>query len=183
MKIRPACRSEYNRGLAERRKYPLHTGEYKLDECDSHPRRLLELIQELSGIRYSQDLRSYCTHQDVNERLRRAPDGLSYLMAYKLLPAIEALSGDGVPELHIAQRMPTFVREGLRITDALQEVADEYRFWGVKEEVQRISMGYGSGLTSPCQAILRLIDSGKALKAYAGPLPPHHPRPTKLCNV
>ena len=183
MTIRIACRSEYNRGLAERRKYPLHTGEYKLNECGRHPQQLLDLIYELSEFQSRREFRSYSKFHDVNQQIRHAPNGLAFLIGHKLLPAIEALPGNGVPQLYIAQRMTMFVREGLRIIDELQEVADEYLLYDVNDDVQRIHTGHGSRLASPCRAILDLIDSGKRLTAFAGPLPAHHPRPTKLCNV
>ena len=154
MTIRIACRSEYNRGLAERRKCPLHTGEYKLNECGRHPQQLLDLIYELSEIQSRRALRSYSKFHDVNQQIRQAPNGLAFMIGHKLLPAIEALRGDGVPQLCIALRMTMFVREGLRIIDELQDVADEYLLYSVNDDVQRIRTGDGSRLTSPCHAIL-----------------------------
>lgn len=183
MKKRPSCRSEYNRGLAQRRAHPLHTGVYKLNECDGHPRRVLEMLNDIARLRSKGELDSYCLHTDAGESLRIAPDCMAFELGWRFLPAVEALVGDGVPQVLVAGSLPAFQHETLQIVDLFQEVADEYSGTSMRQELRLIRGGHLSSLVYPCNRYLDLIDKAKALTNNSGIRPPHHARPTKLCNV
>ena len=183
MKRRPPCRSEFNRGLTERRKFPLHTGHYKLNECDRYPSRILQLLKDVAETSSTPEFDEICSYEDAGETLRIAPDSLSFDLGWRFLPAIEALPGDGVPGSLVASRLPAFQYETLQLVDLLQETADEFAQTSMRRELKLIRARYVSSLVYPCRRYQDLIDEAKALAKNAGPIPPHVERPTKLRNV
>ena len=183
MKKRPYCRSEYNRGLAQRRAYPLHTGLYKLNECDGYPRRVLRMIRDVAELQSEYEFNQYCLYQDAAEMLRMVPDCMAFELGWRFLPAVEALVGDGVPQAIVAGSLPGFEHKTLQVMDRFQQVADEYSRTSMLQELRRIRRGHVSSLVDPCLQYLDLIDRAKELTVHSGLTPPHRERPTRLCNV
>jgi hypothetical protein len=159
----PTCRGEYNRGLAERRKYPLCSGRYKLDESLRYPEGALQHLKGIRECRSQRDLRDYCSFNDSRSVLLDTPQDLAFRLGYDTLPAIEALDRDGVPASVLATSIPVLEARAAELVNDLQRVAEQYQFCGIKNEFQAIRDGRPTDLQQACYGIVDLINDGLAL--------------------
>ena len=103
----PTCHDIFNTARAERAKYTLTKGRYKLDEA----RHAIEDWQKLvvtvanrvrSGGVFGEDENlGPCMGDEHEVYLEELPDSLANLVGYNILPAIAALEGDGVPKAEV----------------------------------------------------------------------------------
>ena len=110
------CQDAFYAARMARRQFPLTQGVYKLRESQCIIRAMhdsLDAIESLICHRvhypHTAALGPCCTTEDKASWMKRVPIQIGDLLGYSILPAIEALSGDGLSigdverELHSAQ--------------------------------------------------------------------------------
>ena len=118
------CHDIFNAARAQRTKYPLSAGRYKLDEARHAVedwRRLVNTIAERvrTGGKFGiNENLGPCMAPDRGTYLKSIPARLAERIGYNILPGIAALEGDGVPKVEV-QRL---VRRAE--TDAQRLIAD-----------------------------------------------------------
>ena len=106
------CSLALKEGLANREKHPLPSGLYKLKDAFREIRRNLDEFTLLATlIRTKQPLVGYCTHGDQAHWIKQRPINIAYELGWKVLPAIFALSGDGVSNQEIKKHLPGLVQQ------------------------------------------------------------------------
>jgi hypothetical protein len=107
--------ASYQRGLEERRNYPLHYGYYKLVEVTA---RMQSYLNEVKTIEKHKKLNSrlprnmsHCTREDAHVWLKRLPDVIAHRLGHDLLPSIHALHADGITASIVAQLSGNFARQ------------------------------------------------------------------------
>lgn len=104
------CHDIFNTALAERAKYPLTQGWYKLEEARRAAERLQECLTTVqtrirTGGKFGEaENLGPCMAHERGTYLKGIPGQLAHLIGYDILPAIAALEGDGVPKEE-AQRL------------------------------------------------------------------------------
>lgn len=85
-----------------RASYPLRSGEYKLEETHHQLKSLAEEVRRIATMKnnprnseYKHRLR-HCTSEDCANWLKGVTNTIADLMGYNVLPAIDALVGDGI---------------------------------------------------------------------------------------
>ena len=98
------CRDAFNKVQQRRTQHPLRSGLYKLEESKWRITRMQETLyaisEYLSGqgrYRPGSALGPCCMTFDKGFWLRKLPRLVAEMLAYEILPAIQALTGDGVP--------------------------------------------------------------------------------------
>jgi hypothetical protein len=154
-----ACQKAYNEGLEDRRAYPLRLGGYKLRESHDFPVRVRNTINNIAAdarAKASGYGRSFgsCTSDDAATWLKSVPALIARELTYNVLPAIEALAEDGVPEAIVRECVSRANAEARTILSQC-EAAEAVLKQGIKAEYTRMKAG-GSTL-------LPLVDAEKAL--------------------
>ena len=104
------CRDEFVRGEANRGNHPLRNGEYKLKEAHralTYWRDTLSKVGDYQRKTPSQRKRANtnfgaCTHEEAAWWLKKLPEQIGFKFGYAIVPAVEALGGDGVPSNIVA---------------------------------------------------------------------------------
>ena len=98
------CHKEFAAAQQRRTQHPLRSGLYKLEESKWRITRMQETLyaigEYLSGrgrYRPGSALGPCCMPFDKGFWLRKLPRLVAEMLAYEILPAIQALTGDGVP--------------------------------------------------------------------------------------
>ena len=105
------CATKLKKGLEERVKYPLGAGLYKLQEAKHRMGQCLEEFELLANLlKRKEPLRGLCTYGDHAPWIKERPLSIAYELGWKVLPAIEALIGDGVSAHEIAQHSPALLQ-------------------------------------------------------------------------
>jgi hypothetical protein len=103
----PTCHDIFITARAERAKYPLTKGRYKLDEArhaieDWHKLIVTVAKRVRTGSVFGVDENlGPCMADEREAYLEELPDRLANLVGYYILPAIAALEGDGVPKAEV----------------------------------------------------------------------------------
>lgn len=98
----PTCYDAFNTALAERAKYPLSEGQYKLEEAERTIQRWQQMLETIAeriragGTFDETENLGPCMAHERGIHLKRLPLDLAELIGYTILPAIAALDGDGV---------------------------------------------------------------------------------------
>ena len=101
------CHDAFNAAKIQRTKYPLRSGAYKLREARTALRRMQSTM---TGIRirlknpddkYPCPLLGCCTLDDMDDWLKNLPTQLATKLGYDIMPAIEALTGDGIAKIDV----------------------------------------------------------------------------------
>lgn len=101
-----------------------------------------------------------CTEQDKGYRLKRVPEIIAYELGYNLIPALEALHLEGVPEADIIAFLQSFKPEVDRILakcDAIQMATRR----SIKSEYAALKAGY-SPLEAVCADALDVAEQAVA---------------------
>lgn len=99
---RSRCRAAFEKGLLDRKKYPLPHGAYKLDE-------VVERIEREAAF----DRTNVTKQGRLNPRSallripRRLPEMIAWDLGYNVVPAVAALVGDGVPASQVQDLLRT----------------------------------------------------------------------------
>lgn len=98
------CHDIFNTALAERAKYPLTEGRYKLEEALLAIGRWQDLVTTIQarvrteGKFGEAENLGPCMADERGTYVKGIPARLARLIGYDILPAIAALEGDGVPK-------------------------------------------------------------------------------------
>jgi hypothetical protein len=123
------CHDIFNAARAQRAKYPLASGLYKLREAEhaiEDWRRLVNTIAERtqggSGFGATENL-GPCMSYERGTYLKSIPARLAERIGYNILPGIAALEGDGVPKAevqHLLRRAETDAHRLIAECEALR---------------------------------------------------------------
>ena len=156
------CRRAFEQGQASRRKHPLNRGAYKLCETQQNLNLMITTLDAVGDyLRRRPQHRGPmglggCTTDDKAIYLKRIPTTLAKMFGYDVLPAIAALTGDGVPQHNVRQALGQIQRR----VESLLEEADVQHFRlkkGIKVEYENMKTGHSElyGLITDAQDIVR----------------------------
>lgn len=97
----PPCRRAFDQGLVDRQRVPLFSGLYKLREALRYLEQDCETVEAIAwhvrGNPFAVQAPQLhgCTFEDRVTWLKRRPTAIARSLGYDVLPAIQALSGDG----------------------------------------------------------------------------------------
>ena len=140
------CRRAFDQGQASRRKHPLKSGVYKLDNALTAIRRLLRTMEAMYDHQNGKAWSDYpvslgsCLSDEMDEYLQHTPSMVADILGHDVLPAIAALEGDGLSpdEVHSLLRSGTiWINDILRAFDTLHRRLES----NVKREVRAIQSG------------------------------------------
>ncbi len=169
-KIKSQCLEAFNRGLEARKAYPLPSGRYKLKEVR---RGLGESLQTLNEINSAK-----CAERDRQPRRQRPkvpegaarlikllPEWIAHDLGYYVIPAVEALAGDGLPAAQVKMLALHARKKSADIVQRCDAVHDRLRN-GIG--VEYAHMTHGDSMLEPLlRDAIRLID--EMLQAVDGP--------------
>lgn len=155
------CHDIFKTARAERAKYPLTEGRYKLEEALRAIKRWQDLVTTIearvrTGDKFGENENlGPCMANERENYLKELPEKLAHLIAYTILPAIAALEGDGVPKaeaqllLHraetVAQQLLNDCEAArLRLSDGIKDEYEamkrcESELLGLLEAVDRLT--------------------------------------------
>lgn len=157
------CHDIFNTARAERAKYPLTSGQYKLDEAIKTIDRWRDLVATISdrvrtGGKFGADENlGPCMADEREDYLKALPALIAELIGKKILPAIAALEGDGVPRAKVQRLLrqaETDVQRLLAECEALR-----HRIQGgtnQKHRLMRQGLSDLYGLLSDARALAKL---------------------------
>lgn len=106
------CHDTFATAQARRRFYPLKTGANKLRDARHRLSRMMKTIDAIGDIlrkpgsvRSGSALGPCCTTDDKAVWLKCVPDQVAEMLGYDILPAIAALTADGVPKTVLAAEL------------------------------------------------------------------------------
>jgi hypothetical protein len=155
------CHEAFQRGLDDRKAYPLTLGDYKIRETLRDLQRISETITKIAAD-HRFKVRGYgryfgcCTSDDAAVWLKRRPQNIAYDLGYYVIPAICALAGDGVPA-HIVRAC---VARANSVTPTIIDDCEEARIAlrrGVRTEYTRMKAGQ-STVQPLVDAVVELIE-------------------------
>lgn len=113
------CSSAFKEGLVKREQHPLPSGLYKLRDAHREMGKCLDEFVLLARLlRAKQPLRGNCTYGDQAPWIKKRPIDISFELGWKVLPAIQALIGDGISNAEINKYLPGFIQ---RIADLVNQ--------------------------------------------------------------
>ncbi|MFN5759581.1 MAG: hypothetical protein ACK440_08300 [Sphingomonadaceae bacterium] len=149
-------------------KHPFeHISAYKVRECRDSIARMLDTLTEVISVVSAGDthpqpiLLGGCTTGDKAKWLKDLPNNLARELGYNLIPAIEALSAEGVPESAInafLEAIEPSVEDLLADCDAVQAATSR----SINGEYQKMKTGC-SEMLGICQAALAIAEKAVAL--------------------
>jgi hypothetical protein len=160
----PTCHDIFNTARAERAKYPLTKGRYKLDEA----RRTIEDWQKVvvtvaervrTGGKFGEtESLGPCMANERGTYLKGLPDRLAKLVGHDILPATAALEGDGLPRAEVQRLLSRAETDAQRLIDDCEALRLNLKN-GIKHEYDAMRRGESE--------LLSLLDGIKALaQAY-----------------
>lgn len=152
----PTCHDIFNAARAERAKYPLTEGQYKLDEAIRMIGRWHDLITTITerirtGGKFGEaENLGPCMAHERGAYLKAIPSRLAELIGNKILPAIAALEGDGVPKAEVQRLLSRAETDAQRLKDDCEALRLRLK-GGIKHEYDAMRRGEG--------ALLGLLDA------------------------
>ena len=105
------CSLGFKEGLTKREQHPLPSGFYKLRDAHREMSKCLdEFVLLAKLLRAKQPLRGNCTFGDQAPWIKKRPINISFELGWKVLPAIQALVGDGISVVEINNLLPGFIQ-------------------------------------------------------------------------
>lgn len=156
----PTCHDIFNAARAERAKYPLTHGQYKLAEAVHMIDRWRDLITTITervrtGGKFGQDeYLGPCMAYERGTYLKSIPARLAGLLGYTILPAIAALEGDGLPNAQVQRLLRCAETDAQRLIDACEALRLRLK-GGINQEYDAMHKGES--------ALFQLLDDGKKL--------------------
>lgn len=154
------CNDNFNTARAERAKYPLSEGRYKLrvaQDTINHWRELVTTITERvrTGGKFAQDENlGPCMAYERGTYLKGIPAQLAELLGYTILPGIAALERDGVPKAEVQRLLSRAESDAQRLQDECEAV--RLRLTGrIKDEYDAMRRGESE--------LLRLLDGTQTM--------------------
>lgn len=159
----PTCHDIFNAARAARAKYPLTSGQYKLDEAMHLIDRWRDLITTITervrtGGKFGQDENlGPCMAYERGTYLKGIPGQLAQLLGYTILPAIAALEGDGVPKAEVQRLLRNAETDAQRLLAKCEALRLRLK-GGIKQEYDAMRRGE-SGLLILLDAVHRLAQT------------------------
>ena len=155
------CQDAFQRGLQNRKAYPLSSGARRLRESLDGPQHVSETLRNIAADLKlkARDYERYfgaCTSDDADVWLKSVPAQLAFDLGYDVLPAIQALTLDGVP-IDVVSRC---VARANSVTPTIIDHCEEARIAlrrGVKRELRMMKTG-GSTVQPLVDAVVELIE-------------------------
>jgi len=160
----PTCHAMFNAARAERAKYPLTEGRYKLDEAVHMIDRWHDLITAITerartGGKFGQDENlGPCMADERDTYLESIPGQLAELLGYTILPAIAALDGDGVPKAEVKRLLSRAETDAQRLLSDCEAL--RLRLKG------RIDLEYGAMGRGEGRILALLTDAERLSKRF-----------------
>lgn len=110
MSLTPS-REAFAEAATKRQGYPLSTGRYKLRECQNRLNRVKHTVNAIGDYWVGRSAHSAgsslgcCMTYEAATWLKRLPMHLAEMLAYDVLPAIEALTGDGIANSDVRRKL------------------------------------------------------------------------------
>jgi hypothetical protein len=152
------CHDIFNAARAQRAKYPLASGLYKLREAEHAIEDWLRLVNTIaertqggSGFGATENL-SPCMSHERGTYLKSIPARLAERIGYDILPAIAALEGDGVPKTEVQRLVRRAETDAQRLVAECEAVKIRLK-GGIKREYEAMRQNEGE--------LLRLLDSAR----------------------
>ncbi len=164
------CRHAFDQGQASRRKHPLTRGAYKLRDTQQNLNRMIATLDAVGDyLRRRPQHRGPlplggCTTDDKAIYLKRIPTTLAKMFGYDVLPAIAALTGDGVPQHNVRQALGQIQR---RVEYLLDECDVQHASLkkDIKAEYENMKAGY-SELYGLLTDALDLVRDAQAVQEF-----------------
>jgi hypothetical protein len=154
------CHHTFNTARAERAKYPLTSGRQKLQEAQDTLESWREMVTTIAtrihagGTFGETENLGPCMANERETYLKELPAKIAYLIAYKILPAIAALEGDGVPKAEVERLLSRAETDAQRLIDACEALRLRLK-GGIKHEYDAMRRGE-SELLGLLDAVTRL---------------------------
>lgn len=169
MTIKLITRTEYQKGIEDRKKSPLHNGLYKLKEATRYPASTLRILRDLAKAkRFGESLYPFIGEENAKPWLTLQAKSLAYHAGKDLIPSIEALKFDGLSETEFARFLPKWRSEATRLIDEIENAEYQIRTYGVTEEYSLWKDG-DSVFIEPCKTFLTIIHEALDLYGYMVP--------------
>ena len=154
------CHEAFQRGLDDRKAYPLTLGDYKIRESLRGLGRISETLRNIAeDLKFKR--RGYyryfgvCTSDDADVWLKSVPAQLALDLGYNVVPAIKALARDGVPPAVVNGCLARATRVVPVILDDCEGARIALRR-GIKHEYKLMKSG-GATVQPLVDAVERLI--------------------------
>ena len=154
------CQDAFQRGLQNRKAYPLSSGARRLRESLDGPQHVSETLRNIAADLKpkARDYERYfgaCTSDDADVWLKSVPAQLAFDLGYDVVPAIKALARDGVPPAVVNGCLARATRVVPVILDDCEEARIALRR-GIKHEYKLMKSG-GSTVQPLVNAVETLI--------------------------
>lgn len=146
MPIPTTCNDIFNAARAERAKYPLSAGRYKLREAEDTLNAWRELVLEIAkrlrtGAKFDQiESLGPCMAAERGTYLKGIPAQLAELLGYTILPAIAALEGDGVSKAEVQRLQSRAETDARRLIDGCEALRLRLK-GGIKDQYGAMRRG------------------------------------------
>lgn len=160
------CQCEFDKGRDARRKYPLHSGAYKLVETADVLRSYLATLETIAVDR-RQNAKGYgrhfggCTSDDAHIWLRRLPGVIAYTLGYNVLPAIAALGADDVAPGDVRDALTQAQAAVARLVRDCEQVHQSLKA-GIAQEYKALRDDY-SDLPRLLDRALDIVESARSI--------------------
>jgi hypothetical protein len=162
-----ACRVAYDHAVAGRTAHPLRMGNYKLRECRDN---LVVRLETLERVREDRLRRSAgygrafgcCTSDDAASWIKGLPVLIAHELGYNIVPAIAALSADGVSEHAVTRHVDLLWWDVLELVIKCDAALRVLQADGIKPEYRRLLTGQ-SLVVRLLRSAMQIIDEALAL--------------------
>jgi hypothetical protein len=153
------CRDAFKKAAKSRTAYPLPFGAYKLREVRDHIKRMQDTLWTIKGFlknpKTGYAVGPCCTSYDTDEWIRSGPVTVADILGYCILPAIAAMTGDGISKADVAEELSTATARAQNILKKCErqhirlgsKIASEYNMmkkgdsevWGLLSDADMIA--------------------------------------------
>ena len=170
------CHDAFNEAAKRRAAYPLPYGAYKLRNVLSWLSRMRCSMAEI-GIYLNKpgnyavgDTLGCCTTDDKAMWIKGIPTQVAHMLGHDIIPAIAALTGDGIPERYVANEVACAKCDATSLLNECEDQLARLKL-GISGEYEMMKTGYSDvyGLLVSAEfiaeAALRLTDKLDARRA------------------
>lgn len=152
------CSLALKEGLVKREPHTLPSGLYKLRDAHREMRSCLEEFLLLARLlRAKQPLRGNCTYGDQAPWIKKRPICISFELGWKILPAIQALPGDGVSSEDVDTQLPGYIQKIADLVNQCERTLPQIK-GPIRHEYDRWR-NHDSAITPLFESALSIIES------------------------